>query len=265
MYYEIKDKTFEEQISNGRIVKSSRKTRVYGIEVKHQMREILMELLKERVSLHKDKFISHTIHKELTGLEIKKSGKIEHSELSHDDQIFAYLMAIYVWYEGKNIKEYWNIDKSMIQTENDIDDVVNLETGLENGRVSMLKPLEEVTKVNDENPKIAKLESDMEEMKKATGMLYSEFVTKMQQNEKEHLKMLLKDEKARDAYARFYGIKPEAIEVTTDYESYDNHYLLPNSVFTDFNKSEEEMPAFSIYNSATMNSNINMDDDFDLQ
>lgn len=262
LYYEIKDKPFEEEIARGKIIKSNKKTRVYGIEVKHQMREILIELLKERVSLHKDKFISHTLHKELTGLEIKKNGKIEHSELSHDDQIFSYLMAIYVWYEGKNIREYWNIDKHVIQTEEDVDDIVTLETGPENNMAmkSMLKPLEEITKSTGDNPKIDKLEMELEDMKKATGMLYSEFVTKIQQKEKENLQELLRDERTRDAYARFYGIKPETIEITTNYDSYDNLSKLPNSVFTDFNKDEDEMDPFSVY----QNNNINMNDEMEL-
>lgn len=261
LYYEIKDKMFEEQVSGGKIIRANKKTRVYGIEIKHQMREILLDLLRERVSLHKDKFISPTIHKELTGLEIKKNGKVEHSELSHDDQIFAYLMAIYVWYEGKNIKEYWNIEKTLIQTESDIDDVVTLETGPENAQQSMIKPLEEITNVANENPKIAKLEADIAEMKKATGMLYSEFVAKMQSKERENLQNLLRDEKARDAYAKFYGIKKENIEITTNHDSFDNQYLLPNSVFIDFDKNDEEIDSFSIYNSATMKDNNNNFDD----
>lgn len=264
LYYEIKDKLFEEQVANGKIIRANKKTRIYGLETTHRIREVLIDLLKERVSLHKDKFVSHTIHKELTGLEVKKNGKIEHSDLSHDDQIFSYLMAIYVWYEGKNLKEYWNIEKSLIKTENDVDDIVTLETGPDNAQQSIIKPLEDITKVENENPKIAKLEADIAEMKKATGMLYSEFVTKMQAKEKENLQNLLRDEKARDAYARFYGIKPENIEVTTNHDSFDNQYLLPTSVFTDFNKSDEEMDNYSIYNSPSMKEhNISFDDIID--
>ena len=125
----------------------------------------------------------------------------------------------------------------------------------------MIKILEEITKVANENPKIAKLEADIAEMKKATGMLYSEFIAKMQSKERENLQNLLRDEKARDAYAKFYGIKKENIEITTNHDSFDNQYLLPNSVFIDFDKNDEEIDSFSIYNSATMKDNNNNFDD----
>ena len=100
LYYEIKDRELEETIENGvRKVKKT-KTKVFGIHSTSAVRDNLIELLKERMRLHKDKFISPTIYQELRGLEVKRNGKVEHSDLTHDDQIFSYIMAMYVWYEG---------------------------------------------------------------------------------------------------------------------------------------------------------------------
>jgi hypothetical protein len=67
---------------------------------------------------------------------VKKSGKVEHSDNSHDDQVFSYLMALYVWYDGKNLAENFRIIKNTIKTdteeellENDIEDnIENIET-----------------------------------------------------------------------------------------------------------------------------------------
>ena len=90
----------------------------------NDVRDNLIEILKERVRYHKDKFISPSIYEEMRGLEVKKNGKVEHSDLTHDDQIFSYLMALYVWYEGKNLREVFGIEKSGIKTEEDVDDIM---------------------------------------------------------------------------------------------------------------------------------------------
>jgi len=126
LYYEIKDRTIEENVENGIIITKKRKTRVYGLQSTKDVREQLIELLRDRMNHHKDKFISPTIYKELTGLEVKKNGKVEHSDLTHDDQIFSYLMAIYVWYEGKDLRENFGIQKFGIKTEEAVDDIVDM-------------------------------------------------------------------------------------------------------------------------------------------
>ena len=97
LYYEVKEKVVEETIEGNKLVRSKKITKVYGLQSTNEVRNELIELLKERMNLHKDKFISPTIYNELRGLEVKKNGKVEHSALGHDDQIFSYLMAIYVW------------------------------------------------------------------------------------------------------------------------------------------------------------------------
>ena len=70
---------------------------------------------------------------------VKKSGKVEHSDNSHDDQVFSYLMALYVWYDGKNLAENFHIIKNTIKTdadeellENEIDDNVEAVESVDN-------------------------------------------------------------------------------------------------------------------------------------
>lgn len=69
---------------------------------------------------HKAKFISPIIYNELCTLEVKKNGKIEHSATAHDDQIFSYLMALYVWYEGKDLMERYGLEKGTLYTDEDV-------------------------------------------------------------------------------------------------------------------------------------------------
>jgi hypothetical protein len=112
-----------------RMAKKSQRVRVYGLDSNREIRARLIEILQERVRYHKDKFISPLILDEMKHMVVKRSGKVEHSDNSHDDQVFSYLMALYVWYDGKNLAENFHIVKNTIKTdteeellENEVDD-----------------------------------------------------------------------------------------------------------------------------------------------
>ena len=248
LYYELKDKVIEETLQDGRIIKKSKRVKVFGLYSDRETRNMLIEILRDRMSLHKDKFISPTIYKELTGLEVKKNGKVEHSDLTHDDQIFSYLMAMYVWYEGKNLKENFNIEKTTIKTEESIDDVVDMETGPNSKSFAdITKGIAEANTNNDDINKM-KLNMDLLQMQKNKGMLLSEFMTKEKKKEEQHLSLLLREKQNKEAYARYYGIPVEAVDTNianADFNS--NASFLPNSLFTDFNKTNEELQQDSIY------------------
>lgn len=265
----MKDKVVEEVMQYGRIVKKSRRTKVYGIQSTHEIRNLLIELLKERVSLHKDKFISPTIYKELTGLEVKKSGKVEHSDLTHDDQVFSYLMAMYVWYEGKNLKELFGIEKVQIKTEDSVDDIIELETGPK----SMADMSKTIANINS-SPNTAdqaKLELDIQQLQKGHGMTFAEFANQRRKKEEEHLKYMLNQEHIRKAYARYYGVPVEAVDSNIGVSSYDeSNFNIPKSLFIDFNKSVDEMEPDSIYlnlpqDEYTMRNNNPFNEDETLQ
>ncbi len=121
LYFEIKDRIIEEKNDGIRVVKKKQKTKVYGLDSSKDKRDLLIEILRERVQYHKDKFVSPNIHDEMQHMETKRNGKVEHSSTSHDDQVFSYLMALYVWYDGKNLMENFGIRKSTIKTDSDED------------------------------------------------------------------------------------------------------------------------------------------------
>lgn len=189
---------------------------------------------------HKDKFISPTIYKELTGLEVKKNGKVEHSDLTHDDQIFSYLMAMYVWYEGKDLRENFGIQKFGIKTEEAVDDVVDMETTTTGSDIS--KELAYVSR--DEQDK---LELQINEMQANKGMLFSEFVAKQRAKEDQQLKMMMQNPVFKEAYARKYGISPDNVSIDQTQDAGSGLNKLPDSLFTDFIKDESELGNNSIY------------------
>lgn len=134
LYYEIKDRVLEERTQGAHIQKMSRKVKVYGFDETKANRDLLMSILRDRMDNHKAKFISPIIYDELCTLEVKKNGRIEHASNAHDDQIFSYLLALYIWYEGKDLMERFGLQKGTITT--DEDDTVELGIGEEYTNIS---------------------------------------------------------------------------------------------------------------------------------
>jgi len=121
LYWEVKEKVIEEAFNGMRMQPQARKVKVYGLDSTKNVRARLIEILMERVMYHKDKFISPILYNEMRTMEIKKSGKVEHSDKEHDDQVFSYLMALYVWYDGKNLIENFGIRKTTLRTDQNDD------------------------------------------------------------------------------------------------------------------------------------------------
>ena len=126
LYWEIKDRVVEESYNGTRMQKQNRKVKVYGLDSTKSVRARLIEILMERVMYHKDKFVAPIILEEMKAMQVKKNGKVEHSDRSHDDQVFSYLMGLYVWYDGHNLIENFGIRKSTIKTDTD-DDIESIE------------------------------------------------------------------------------------------------------------------------------------------
>lgn len=248
LYYEIKDRVLEETTDGTKIIRNKRKTKVFGLYSNKEIRDQLIEILRERMNLHKDKFISPTIYQELRGLEVKRNGKVEHSELTHDDQIFSYLMALYVWYEGKNLRELFGIEKGSIKTEESVDDIVSLEGAEDYGDIT--QEIVYITKDGNQ-----KLDNDLKDMQYAKGVLYSEFIEKERKHDMDSLKAMLNDPVVRKAYANKYKIPEDSVGLE-DGTHFGPGTIsgLPQSVFFDFNKDLTEMDRSSIYH--TLNADM---------
>lgn len=159
LYYEVIEKVIEERSSNYSSGPFKKLTRRYGINSNSNIRNRLIEILYNRVSYHKDKFMCPVLIDEVCTMEEKKNGKIEHSVGNHDDQVFSYLMALYVYYHGKDVAEIFGLRKYNVVTddysENDeefeIDDEIKNKTRANPLILSGLFGQFEDTKVN-QNP-----------------------------------------------------------------------------------------------------------------
>lgn len=229
IYYEIKDRNIEERYDGVHRVIKKQRTKIYGFNSSGESRKLLIEILRWRMREHKDKFVSRRMYEELLGLEVKKNGRVEHSGKTHDDLIFSYLMAMYVWQEGINIAE-WGIEKNQLKTDENIDEPLygcdeKLDNIFEeiNLREDIQSDIDEHNGIKKDNPY-----EDLAKAKKATGMMYHEWEAKIAQEEAEALQQVLSTKPGRVAYAGRYNIDPSELEGVK--------YTLPMSLFTDFNK-----------------------------
>lgn len=233
LYFEIKDKVIEERQEADHIYKSKKRMKVYGLDSTKKIRELLMELLRERMEYHKDKFVSPNILAELKGLEVKKNGKIDHSINTHDDTIFSYLMALYVWYHGKNLAENFGIKKSVIKTDESLDEEIkdwNTATEFVGDVIEDFydKDTESVTYQSNKF---------IRESKQAMGKTFDEFEKERLAKENEILKRYLSSRVGREAYARTYNIDINDLE--EQYGGPGNLVDIPAEIFRDFYNDQD--------------------------
>lgn len=199
LFWEIKNRTFEEKYDEkGRIVRNTRPVKVYGINESAVRKILTEEILFDRMRYHKDKFHAEVIYTQLSQLERKKNGRIEHTSNGHDDQIFSYLVAMYVWYYGQNLMQNWHIKKVELNTDEQID----LDKEILGGEESLVNIGAELA--TDEE--VAQLVKDqMTELASVEYMTHGQFLAKQEQDSEKALqKLLYENPLAREAYNRKY-------------------------------------------------------------
>lgn len=220
LYYEIKDRVNEEIGGGGISHKTTQRTKVFGLDSTKTVRETLIQILRERMEYHKDKFVARVLYDELRGMECKRSGKIEHSNNTHDDSVFALLMALYVWYEGKDIMERYSIQKNTIKTDAALEEAV---FSLEEKYVGLLDEI-----VSIENEEITQ---QLQEMDKAKGKMYNEWVNEQIADDERALQNILSTKIGKQAYSEKYNIPMEDLEETM--------FTIPINVFANFYGNNE--------------------------
>lgn len=199
LYYEIKDKVISEAYDGVRTIQKSAKVKVYGTNSSKEVRARLIEILYDRVALHKDKFIAPILHHELESMEVKKSGRVEHADNAHDDQVFSYLMALRVWYDGVNLAEF-GIRKNTIKTDEDVDvETLSIDDDVYGTQPVDVDSMVRSMESDEENVIDEQLEFLKQDQKK---MLAREFEQAQYDEDMECLEQLLSTNKAaREAYA----------------------------------------------------------------
>lgn len=230
LFWTIKDKIIEERVMGAKIQRRTQKTKVYGSDSTKAERENLMEILRDRVEYHKDKIISPLIYEELCGLEVKKSGKIEHSDLTHDDQIFSWLWALYMYYNGNELMENWGITRRVLKTDQDLEEAV----------YDVRSPTQEIVQEMefDEDEDV---QDQLSAMNGANGMLYNEWVQREFEKDQESMNRLLSTKLGRMAYNSTFN-------VDTSVESESAFTNLPDSVFNNAIIDEEGQEKYDPYN-----------------
>lgn len=237
LYYEIKEKVVEEERSDVRATKKKRVVKVFGLDSTRDVRARLIEILYDRVAYHKDKFIAPILHQEMSQMEVKKSGKVEHSSTTHDDQVFSYLMAMYVWYDGENVMENFNIQKNTIKTD-DGADIEDFEDGINNGSMEEIN-----VEITDEENQMIKEQIDY--IKDSTNKIKLGYMfnNELYASEEQMADMLYNTNKAyREAYNKKYNVDENDMGVRMN-------ITIPDSVFLDddYEESVEQQRNGNLY------------------
>lgn len=131
MYRETREKLAEKTQKDGFTVKRKTNTVVYGVDTNNVTRKAMFDLLPEIIDTEYDKFVSPNIYSDLKGLEKKKTGKIEHRDGGHDDNLMSYLIFRYAVYYGKCFKDKFGINpvpsRVNVKTQSAIGDIKRIE------------------------------------------------------------------------------------------------------------------------------------------
>lgn len=223
LFYTIKDRVVEERVSGSMVHRKTQKTKVYGSDSTKAEREKLIEILRDRVEYHKDKIISQTIYEELCGLEVKKNGRVEHSTKTHDDQVFSWLWALYIYYNGGDLMNDWGITKHALKTDADLEEAI---VDIKEDKTNTIQDIEIVD--NEE------IQSQLKELENAPGKkMYEEWLQEEFRKDNECMDRLLQNRMVRETLSTPMKL-PEQPPMQT----------IPMEVFNNFNSDEEQ--AYSV-------------------
>ena len=227
LYYEIKDVVQEDRMDGVHAYRQKIRTKVYGLNSTKDVRKTLIDLVIDRVERHKDKVLSPIIYNELLGMEVKpRTGKVEHSDSTHDDQVFSWALALYVWYEGTNLTERYGIKKTTIRTDEDIDEQIEFDNETTDIIESFTSPVDDL----DEQ-----IENDLKNAIKAKGTLITEFLEQRRLEEREKFHELVRTPMGERAFRQFYSIpKDQPIERYISGFNTTNQFRVPDKVFDSF-------------------------------
>lgn len=216
LYYEIKERTIEERLGFGKSNKRKQMTKVYGVDNTQLVRERLMDLLTDRVRDHYDKFVSPILYEELKNLELKKTGKIDHSANSHDDGLFSYLYSIYPLYYGKNIRENWNITIPTLRTADDeAEEIFQDYTATES--VGITRDLENL----DNDDMIQEQLTQLDKTK-----LYQQFINEQKAANEIAMAQILSTQIGKNAYVNKFNVPIEQLDINNN--SFDMTNIINN-------------------------------------
>ena len=174
-------------------------------------------------------------------MQVKKDGKVDHSQNTHDDNVFSYLMALYVWYDGVDLVEKFGIRKNTIKTDEDIEIVEgDIDTYQEKKEQLDLHQLEydDVDDPNDLNSAYQFIE-ESKNFKTARQLHDETYLAELAQRET----ILTYNTAAREAYCKKNNIDPA--NFTTNTLGIDQSMVvLPDNLFGGVDIDSEQTDIF---------------------
>jgi hypothetical protein len=241
LYYEIKDKIDEETFDGISIKKRPRKCKVYGCTSSKNKRNMLIELLHQRVQHHRDKFATKEIYDELCTMVVKPNGKTEHADDAHDDLVFSYLWALYVFYYGEDLATRFHIMKTEIYTDDHYDETsYSLEE--EYGENDNVDP----SIFRDSEDVVSKLvEDQMKLIKKSQTITFEDFYKKQIEEENNALNKIQQTPYGREAIANAYHMPIDYLEKQSSNGFVDISSDINKIMYGDEPKKKYKNPALS--------------------
>lgn len=154
-------------------------------------------------------------------MEVDNKGKTQAIYPNHDDQVFSYLMAIYVWYDGKNLAENYGIQKNILKTDQD-EEV--LDSDIEMNETVERIPLEHV-----DNEAGDVLEEQKAFLQQASRFSSQKDFEQAQYEEEQELfnQFLLMNKDAKQAYEEKYNIQSVENQIINGIQ----YIRIPDSMF----------------------------------
>jgi len=207
LWYTIEDRVLEERFGGtGPVQRRAQKIRVYGSDSSKKKREELIEILRDRVEYHKDKIVSPILYNELCGMEVKKNGKVEHSVNTHDDGVFSWLWALYMYYSSSDLKTNWGIERRILKTDADLEEAV---FGVDDNQESIIQ---DIDLIEDEQ-----VEEQLNTIKVTNAVMYDEWVKSEHEKDEQAMQKILATKVGRMAYQQKFNtvLSEEQTRITT--------------------------------------------------
>ena len=229
LYYEIKERINEETFDGNKVNRKSRLCKVYGSTSSGAKRNQLIELLHQRVQHHRDKFLTKDLYDELCTMVVKPNGKVEHADDAHDDLIFSYLWALYVFYYGKDLATRFHLMKTEIFTDDHYDETsYSLEEEYEEGE--QIDP-EIFRDENDSEYQVMKSQKDI--LKQAKSISLEDYYKSQEAIERKALFNIQQTPYGREAISKAYHVPVEYLEKQNKLEFNNIVSDITNSFYSD--------------------------------
>ncbi len=170
-------------------------------------------------------------------MQVKKD-RVDHSDNTHDDNVFSYLMAMYVWYDGTDLAEKYGIKKNTIKTDEDVEII----EGDIDSAIGSKEKLDLHTLEYDDDLDPNELNSAYQFLEETKN-----FKTTKQFADETYLNDLMQRENllrfnaaARESYCKQNGIDPENYNAVNNIGIDANVTVLPDSLFGGVGDEDEK-------------------------